>query len=124
MEELAASLWDAARRAAARYRDDPARHPVALGRGISAAAESLMENEPVLSDLNAFVIRVVASAAEEHRREVAEVIAHAVSVWDPDVAVRRLELAVGPDLQYIRMNGTLVGGLVGLLIHTVAVLTG
>jgi uncharacterized membrane-anchored protein YjiN (DUF445 family) len=124
VEELAASLWDAARKAAARYRDDLARRPVALGRGISAAAESLLESAPVLSDLDEFLIRVVASAAEEHRHEVAEVIAHAVSAWDPDVAVRRLELAVGPDLQYIRMNGTLVGGLVGLLIHTVAVLTG
>jgi uncharacterized membrane-anchored protein YjiN (DUF445 family) len=123
VEELAVSLWDAARRAAARYRDDPARRPVALGRGISAAAESLLGNEPVLADLDEFVTRAVAQAAEEHRHEVAEVIAHAVSAWDPAVAVRRLELAVGPDLQYIRMNGTLVGGLVGLVIHTIAVLT-
>ena len=123
VEELAASLWDAARRAASRYREDPAPRPAALGRGISAAAESLLGNEPVLADLDEFLIRAVASAAEGHRQEVAEVIAHAVGAWDPDVAVRRLELAVGPDLQYIRMNGTLVGGLVGLLIHTIAVLT-
>jgi uncharacterized membrane-anchored protein YjiN (DUF445 family) len=124
VEELAASLWEAARRAASRYREDPAGRPVALGRGIAAAAESLLDNEPVLEDLDKFLTRAVAQAAEEHRGEVAEVIAHAVSVWDPDVAVRRLELAVGPDLQYIRMNGTLVGGLVGLAIHTIAVLTG
>ncbi len=124
VEELAASLWDAARRAASRYRDDPARRPAALGRGISAAAESLLGNESVLDDLDEFLIRAVATAAEEHRQEVADVIAHAVSAWDPEVAVRRLELAVGPDLQYIRMNGTLVGGLVGLLIHTIVVLTG
>jgi uncharacterized membrane-anchored protein YjiN (DUF445 family) len=43
-----------------------------------------------------------------------------VSAWDPDSAVQRLELAVGSDLQYIRMNGTLVGGLVGLCIYAIS----
>ncbi len=61
---------------------------------------------------------------EQHRHEVADLIARTVSAWDPDVAVRRLELAVGSDLQFIRINGTLVGGLVGLLIHTMSVLLG
>ena len=55
---------------------------------------------------------------------MADLIARTVSAWDPDVAVRRLELAVGSDLQFIRINGTLVGGLVGLLIHTMSVLLG
>ena len=124
IEELAGSLWDAARRAAAKYKESPDQAPEGLGRGISAAGESLLANEALLKDLDDFLIGLVSSAAERHRQEVGEVIAHTVSMWDPDVAVRRLELAVGPDLQYIRMNGTLVGGLVGLIIHTVSVLLG
>jgi uncharacterized membrane-anchored protein YjiN (DUF445 family) len=123
VEELAASLWDAARRGAARYRTEPAPDaPEALGRGISAAGESLLANPSLLRDLDHFLIDLVASSAERHRQEVAELIAHAISAWDPEVAVRRLELSVGSDLQYIRMNGTLVGGLVGLLIYTALVI--
>ena len=41
--------------------------------------------------------------------------------WDAKTITDRLESAVGDDLQYIRINGTLVGGLVGVLIHTVDV---
>ena len=41
-----------------------------------------------------------------------------VEAWDSTTLVNRLELQVGKDLQYIRINGTLVGGLVGLLIFT------
>ena len=122
IEELAGSLWDAAKRAASRYREAPDQPPEGLGRGISAAGESLLANEALQSDLDEFIIGLVSSAAERHRQEVGELIAHTVSTWDPNVAVRRLELAVGPDLQYIRMNGTLVGGLVGLIIHTLSVL--
>ena len=123
VDELAASLWDAVRRAAVRYRthpDDASQE--ALERGIAAAGESLLGNEALLNDLDDFLTGIVASAVEQHRHEIAELIARTVSAWDPQVAVRRLELAVGSDLQFIRINGTLVGGLVGLLIHTVSVL--
>jgi uncharacterized membrane-anchored protein YjiN (DUF445 family) len=40
--------------------------------------------------------------------------------WDGQEAARRIELHVGRDLQFIRINGTLVGGLAGLIIHTLA----
>ena len=125
VDQLAASLWDAVRRAAVRYRthpDDASR--AALERGISAAGESLLGNEALLADLDEFFAGLLASGVEQHRHEVADLIARTVSAWDPDVAVRRLELAVGSDLQFIRINGTLVGGLVGLLIHTMSVLLG
>ena len=42
--------------------------------------------------------------------------------WDAGTVTDRLEAAVGRDLQYIRINGTIVGGLVGLLIHSAEVL--
>ncbi len=45
-----------------------------------------------------------------------------VQEWDGREASRKIELHVGKDLQFIRINGTLVGGLVGVLIHTVEVL--
>ena len=47
-----------------------------------------------------------------------------MSAWDPDETSRRIELQVGRDLQFIRINGTLVGGLVGLLLYTLTQLVG
>ena len=44
-------------------------------------------------------------------------IATTVERWDANETSRRLELQVGRDLQFIRINGTLVGGLVGVIIH-------
>jgi uncharacterized membrane-anchored protein YjiN (DUF445 family) len=57
-----------------------------------------------------------------YRDEVVTVISETVQRWDAAEASRRIELHVGRDLQFIRINGTVVGGLAGLLIHTVTVL--
>ena len=54
--------------------------------------------------------------------ELTAVITHTIDRWDGNEAARKIELHVGRDLQFIRINGTIVGGLVGVLIHTVAVL--
>ena len=53
--------------------------------------------------------------------ELTTVITHTIERWDGKEAARRIELHVGRDLQFIRINGTIVGGLVGVLIHTVTV---
>jgi len=121
VEEFAASLWDRARRAAARFStegDGAAVQP--LARGISALGDSLLENEARRAELDDFVTNFIASLVEQHRHEVGDLIAQTVRRWDPDVAAQRIELAVGRDLQFIRLNGTLVGGLAGLVIYTVS----
>jgi uncharacterized membrane-anchored protein YjiN (DUF445 family) len=64
--------------------------------------------------------RIVLQIVLPRREEVGGYIAHVVDRWDTETLVQRLELQVGRDLQYIRINGTLVGGLVGLLIYTVS----
>ena len=56
--------------------------------------------------------------------EIADLISTTVAGWDADDTSERIELQVGRDLQYIRINGTVVGGLVGLLIHAVAQILG
>ena len=53
---------------------------------------------------------------------MATVISETIERWDGREASRRIELHVGRDLQFIRINGTVVGGLVGVLIHAVTVL--
>ena len=54
---------------------------------------------------------------------IVTLVSETVRGWDARTVSDRLEDAVGRDLQYIRINGTLVGGLVGLVIHTIEVLT-
>ena len=49
---------------------------------------------------------------------MAALIADTVRQWDPGLAAERIELAVGRDLQFIRLNGTLVGGLAGLVLYS------
>ncbi|MFT4011578.1 MAG: DUF445 family protein [Nocardioidaceae bacterium] len=64
----------------------------------------------------------VVFAVDRYGNELTAVITHTIDRWDGRQASRRIELFVGKDLQFIRMNGTLVGGLVGVLIHAAAVL--
>ena len=58
-------------------------------------------------------------AVARYGDELTAVITHTVDRWDGKEAARKIELHVGRDLQFIRINGTIVGGLVGVLIHTV-----
>jgi uncharacterized membrane-anchored protein YjiN (DUF445 family) len=61
---------------------------------------------------------------ERYQHDIAGLITHTVENWDPEVTTRRIELAIGRDLQFIRINGTLVGALAGLLIYTISRLVG
>jgi uncharacterized membrane-anchored protein YjiN (DUF445 family) len=65
------------------------------------------------ADLTVFMI-------ERYGAELTTVITHTIERWDGKEAARRIELHVGRDLQFIRINGTIVGGLVGVLIHAVS----
>jgi len=119
MDGLSAALWQRVRQAAARYGAEPDRASLEpLERGLVTLGESLLANEALLGELDAFLAAQVSAMLEDHRQEVGELIADTVRAWPPEMAAERLELAVGRDLQFIRLNGTLVGGLAGLVIYT------
>ncbi len=65
---------------------------------------------------------VVGYVVRNYAGELATVISETVERWDAVDASRRIELHVGRDLQFIRINGTVVGALAGLVIHSVTVL--
>ncbi len=71
-----------------------------------------------------WIVGVALSHVVPHRRELGDFIAGVVQRWDARTFVDKLEAQVGPDLQYIRISGTVVGGLVGLAIHAVQLLIG
>jgi uncharacterized membrane-anchored protein YjiN (DUF445 family) len=60
------------------------------------------------------------SLVGNHRHEIASVITETIENWDPEETSDKIELQVGKDLQFIRINGTVVGALAGLGIFTVA----
>ena len=121
--ELSARLWETTRAAILRYATKPeaeGQAPGPLEHGIAAFGTSLAANPALLSEIDEGVIKLIASALDQYRHEAADLIAQTVASWDPEAASQRLELAIGRDLQFIRINGTLVGGLVGLLIYTIS----
>jgi len=118
---LSDQLWETTRRAILGYATrDAGASPGALERGIAAFGSAVLANEALLAELDEAVVDVVASVVEEYRQEVADLIAQTVASWDPAATSQRIELAIGRDLQFIRINGTLVGGLVGLVLYTIS----
>lgn len=78
----------------------------------------LLEDEARRRRLNRRILAVTQQFLLLYRFEIGAYVERVVHDWDTATLVNRLELQVGKDLQYIRINGTLVGGLVGLLIFT------
>jgi uncharacterized membrane-anchored protein YjiN (DUF445 family) len=118
--DLSRWVWEATRRAVAGYasRSDE-NEPGPLARGLSSFATSMLDNPDRIRELEEFLVGVMSEALERHRHEAADMIANTVARWDPEATSRRMELAVGRDLQFVRINGTLVGGLVGLLLYSI-----
>ena len=96
--ELRRRLDEAIRRAGARLADD-----AALARRVDDG-----------------VVRAVVSMAESSGAEVATLIESTVNGWDTEETVERIETQIGRDLQFVRMNGTIVGGLIGVVLHVVS----
>jgi uncharacterized membrane-anchored protein YjiN (DUF445 family) len=115
--EISGSLWESTRRSLLRYADPNGPAPAPLERGIAAAAEAVLANEVLLAEIDTAIINATVTAVERYRPEIAALIERTVADWDAEDATRRIEVAVGRDLQFIRINGTLVGGLVGLLLY-------
>jgi uncharacterized membrane-anchored protein YjiN (DUF445 family) len=91
-----------------------------IDRFLSDVAERLQRDEELRTRLNRWLADAASIAIERYKDECAAFVAAQVKAWDAQHAVRTIELSLGKDLQYVRINGTLVGGLLGLLIFTAA----
>jgi uncharacterized membrane-anchored protein YjiN (DUF445 family) len=112
-------LWDDVRDALERQADKPQSHGLdAIARGVMSFGHAVQEDQALLERIDRWIVEVAAHLTEQYRDEAAALIAETVAGWDPIETSERIELAVGRDLQFIRINGTLVGGLAGLLIYT------
>jgi uncharacterized membrane-anchored protein YjiN (DUF445 family) len=93
-----------------------------LEKGILAIGKSLMENESVRDGMDRWLYTSLVDLAEEYVDSIVSIISDTVKRWDTVKTSQTIELYVGKDLQWIRINGTIVGGLVGLLIYTFSLL--
>jgi len=93
-----------------------------LSQLLSGLAEELEQDDAVQSWVNGWLVDSAVLVVDENRHGIASLISDTVKNWNAADTSYRVELAIGHDLQFIRINGTLVGGLVGLLIHAVKLL--
>ncbi len=77
----------------------------------------LARDPAIRAEINRGMVRVLADFVESQKSGVGRFIADQVKSWDIDMLIGRIELTVGRDLQYIRFNGALIGGLAGLALH-------
>ena len=123
MQRWLDGLWETARGMLLGIARDPeAAMAGKLGDVLRQLGDTLLSDRRLARTINRFVRRAVVGTAADYGDGIVRLVSETVHGWDAQTITRRLENAVGRDLQYIRVNGTLVGGLVGLAIHAVDVL--
>lgn len=122
MQDWINGLWERARAGMLSLARDPERLLAGkVGDMLKQLGGTLQDDPGLRATINRFIRRAAVGAAADYGDAIVRLVSETMHSWDADTITRRLENAVGQDLQYIRINGTLVGGAVGLLIHAVDV---
>jgi uncharacterized membrane-anchored protein YjiN (DUF445 family) len=112
------TLWQKGREAMIKAARNPdAAMAGKLGDVLKSMGQSLEKDTSMKRAINQFARRAVAGMAASYGGSIVKLVSETVRRWDARTITDRLENAVGRDLQYIRINGTLVGGTVGVLLH-------
>lgn len=90
-----------------------------LGETMAAIGLALEQDQRLRLLVNRFARRTLVGVVSRYGDEIVRIVSETVKRWDSETVTGRVESAVGRDLQFIRINGTLVGGLVGVAIHAV-----
>jgi uncharacterized membrane-anchored protein YjiN (DUF445 family) len=121
VRQLAADAWNTAKTGLLRSLADP---ESGLRRRASAALAEvgarLQRDETLQQRVDGWVTDAAVFVVGRYRHDIASIITDTVERWDAEETTEKIELMVGRDLQYIRLNGTIVGALAGLVIFTVA----
>ncbi|MBD2843272.1 DUF445 domain-containing protein [Erythrobacter rubeus] len=90
---------------------------VEMRKGLADLGAALKQDERLQIQINRFARRTAVGVATRYGTEIVTLVSETVKRWDATTITGRIESAVGRDLQFIRINGTLVGGLVGMTLH-------
>lgn len=123
IRSLAASTWSAARAAIVDMLSDPESE---LRQRLVVALQDfghrLTDDSTLQYKIDVWVMQLVEHLVRNYRHDLANVVTDTVRKWDAQEAAEKIELQVGKDLQFIRINGTVVGSLAGLAVYTFATL--
>jgi uncharacterized membrane-anchored protein YjiN (DUF445 family) len=119
------SLWTNAKNAVLAAAADPDSELRTRVAGMINQLAQSLQTDPTLRELVQRHTHTIAGyLVERFSGDLADLVSSTVARWDTEETSRRIELQVGRDLQWIRVNGTVVGGLAGLVIYTIAQLLG
>ncbi len=113
-------LWENARMGLLKAARDPEGTMAGkFGEAVRQLGETLQADVRLKTTINQFARRAGVGAVASYGDSIVALVSDTIRSWDAGTITGRLESAVGRDLQYIRINGTLVGGLVGLTLHAI-----
>ncbi|MFC9663208.1 DUF445 domain-containing protein [Nocardia sp. NPDC127606] len=118
---MAEATWRAAKRLILESADDPdstLRRKVA--ENVQQLGERLRDDPEMRGKVDGWIDRGARYLVGNYSAEITTLVTDTVARWDADEASRKIELQVGRDLQFIRINGTVVGSLAGLAIYTIS----
>lgn len=116
-------LWQQGRESLLKAARDPdASMAGKLGEALTQLGSKLQEDVALKHQINRFARRAIVGTTENYGDNIVALVSDTIGKWDASTITDRVENAVGSDLQFIRINGTLVGGLAGIVIHSVGLL--
>ena len=119
--KAAETAWTTAKRIFLESVDDPTSTlRTRIADSVVHIGESLRDDENLRTKVDNWIVRAAQHLVEQYGTEITAIITETIERWDADEASRRIELHVGRDLQFIRINGTVVGSLAGLIIYSLA----
>ncbi len=123
LKEYLATVWSDIK--ASIERDAVAPHStigVRIEEAIAGSAGALLRDAAMRERLNTWLRETMLAVIDAQRHSIARLISDTVRHWDADTVTQKIELEVGRDLQFVRINGTVIGAIVGLVLHTLDVL--
>ncbi|MEE9435023.1 MAG: DUF445 domain-containing protein [Sphingorhabdus sp.] len=112
-------LWQQGRQGLLKATRDPdAAMAGRFGEALTQLGTTLQEDEKLRGQINRFARRAIVGTTENYGDRIVSLVSDTIEGWDESTLTDRIENVVGSDLQFIRINGTLVGGMVGVLIHS------
>jgi len=121
VQNIIGATWSTAKRMLLDAAEDPSSElRKRVHDGLISLGTRLVEDDTMREKVDGWVEGAAAYVVLNYRDEITTLITDTVSRWDADETSRKVELQVGRDLQFIRINGTVVGALAGLIIYTVA----
>ncbi|MBQ75234.1 MAG: hypothetical protein CMQ20_09465 [Gammaproteobacteria bacterium] len=125
VRDFTVSLWTDIKHLLLEQSENPdAELKQAIEDAVIRFGQTILEDEALSTKINGWAEDSGRYLIRTYGHEVADLIADTIENWDPQATAERIELQIGRDLQFIRINGTVIGGMAGLLIHTLTVVPG